>query len=524
MRANTLSKDKSDRHWDVLAVFVVFAFIVIMLISILHHEVWRDEIEAWLIAQHSGSIGELFQNFKYEGHPCLWFFLLYVITRFTDQMFFMQLLHVLIATGSIYVFVRYAPLSKLHKVLFCFGYFSAYEYAVISRNYAIGILLIFIFCALYVSRLKSYIPLSIVLFFLSQTSFFGLIFALLLSFILFIEFVFDKNVRSVWISKKWEISIAALIVIIGVVSAVFQMLPPEDSKNVVGWRTYFDAAQFLRVAKTIWESFFPVPQLQYEFWNTNIVSVGGIINILSVAVLIVLPFFFIRRPVVFCGFVVGVLGLLSFFYLKYAGHLRHQGHLFILFIVCYWLMAYHKPIDLKSKTIRFVSKLSEKLAPIAVTVILCAQVAGAAIAIGFDLKYPFSANRAVIDYILENKLEKMVMAGDIDYSAQFIPAYLGKEIYYPLSNRFGTYVIWDTQRGDLRLRDAEWFQEHAESVIDNVKNLAQQRGEDILLILNYKTRKSLPVRKIASFDKSIVADEKYDLYIIPYIETENSEM
>ena len=64
------------------------------------------------------------------------------------------------------------------KAVFAFGYFP-YEYATISRNYGAGILLTFVFCALFAAqKRKRYLVLSTVLFLLMQTSVFGLLLAL----------------------------------------------------------------------------------------------------------------------------------------------------------------------------------------------------------------------------------------------------------------------------------------------------------------------------------------------------------
>ena len=35
-------------------------FVLLGLIGILHHEMWRDELEIWLLARDSGSMRELF--------------------------------------------------------------------------------------------------------------------------------------------------------------------------------------------------------------------------------------------------------------------------------------------------------------------------------------------------------------------------------------------------------------------------------------------------------------------------------
>ena len=39
-------------------------FVLLGLIGILHHEMWCDELEIWLLARDSGSVRELFENIK----------------------------------------------------------------------------------------------------------------------------------------------------------------------------------------------------------------------------------------------------------------------------------------------------------------------------------------------------------------------------------------------------------------------------------------------------------------------------
>ena len=59
---------------------------------------WRDEIQAWSIAVKSYSIFELWKNSAYEGHPKLWFVLLYALKQFTCQLERADSLHTLVAT------------------------------------------------------------------------------------------------------------------------------------------------------------------------------------------------------------------------------------------------------------------------------------------------------------------------------------------------------------------------------------------------------------------------------------------
>ena len=153
--------------------------------NLIHHPLWRDELQTWMIARSSHSVAELLYMKRYEGHPDLWFLLLYFLSRLTANPMAMQILHLFIAAATVYVVARFAPLTCFQKVLFAFGYFPFFEYATISRNYGIGMLLVFCFCAAYrAGPKKNYLWLSIVLSLLAQTSVYSLIIAIAFSLII----------------------------------------------------------------------------------------------------------------------------------------------------------------------------------------------------------------------------------------------------------------------------------------------------------------------------------------------------
>jgi hypothetical protein len=152
-------------------VLPVAAFFALGLILLLHHEMWQDEWQAWLIARDSPSLAALFRNLRYEGHPGLWHLGLFLVSRLTPSPRGMQVLHLLVATGAVYLFLNYAPFTRLEKLLFIFGYFPLYEYCAISRNYGLGVLGLFAFCALYCAPPpRRYLLLAFTLLLLCQTS------------------------------------------------------------------------------------------------------------------------------------------------------------------------------------------------------------------------------------------------------------------------------------------------------------------------------------------------------------------
>src|SRR2546428_60369 len=105
------------------ALLLTVAFAAACGLLMTRHEMWRDELRAWQLAQDSGSLRDLFAFLPYEGHPCLWYLGLFLLTGVTHQAGWMQALHLALAATSAFLFLRWAPFSRLAWGLFVFGYF-----------------------------------------------------------------------------------------------------------------------------------------------------------------------------------------------------------------------------------------------------------------------------------------------------------------------------------------------------------------------------------------------------------------
>ena len=55
---------------DLILGGILLAFLCVNMVFLLHHENWRDEAQAWLLARDL-SVPELIEQMSYEGHPCL---------------------------------------------------------------------------------------------------------------------------------------------------------------------------------------------------------------------------------------------------------------------------------------------------------------------------------------------------------------------------------------------------------------------------------------------------------------------
>ncbi|MEP0779822.1 hypothetical protein NDI39_19630 [Microcoleus sp. ZQ-A2] len=474
---------------------------------------WRDELNPWLIARDSNSLVELFQNIKYEGHPGLWYICLYLLNQFTHNPIAMQIIHLILATSFIYIFLRFSPFTRWQKVLFSFGYLPFYEYLLISRNYIIGILLISAFCALYNTRKKSYLILSLLLFLLANANAYCLFISLALGLALIVEYNLREQLAESLSASRTNIILSLAIFFLGIAVSLAQLIPPADSTlqgGLAGWTLHFDMRHLAKALIRIWNSYIVI-----------LVPGDSNIEVFLFAVLALGLFFFvstvlIRKPIALFIYTVGTLEILLFTYVKFLGSARHYGHLYILLIVSLWIASYYpksylllQPLTNRSRMIQPIStvwlKFTQKYQTIFMMIILSAQLAGGIVAFSRDLVVPYSATRATARYIQSQHLENKFMVGSRDATISPLCGYLNRQIYYPERQGLGSFVLFNSQRQEV----------DAATVLAQVSQLLQQKPEPILLILNNElntARADLSVSPLSKFTKSLIFNEKYYLY------------
>ena len=134
---------------------VFLIYILISLVGVFSHVLWRDEMQGWLVAVGSSNLFELWNNNAPSGHPIVYPFLTFISSLIYKNPLSMQLMQWSLAAICVFLFLRRAPFSKFQKFLFTFGYFPFWEYCLISRHYVVIQLLSFIgviyVCLLYTS-------------------------------------------------------------------------------------------------------------------------------------------------------------------------------------------------------------------------------------------------------------------------------------------------------------------------------------------------------------------------------------
>ena len=142
---------KKNVFANVLKYLFFIFYIVFIIIGIYHHEPWRDEGQAWLIARDLSLLDILFQT-GIEGHPFLFFF---IIKPFTALPFYptLHIINALFMIIAVYFIIFKSKKYNLLLLFFIiFNDIVMYEYPIIARNYGLSFMLFVLMIYFYENR------------------------------------------------------------------------------------------------------------------------------------------------------------------------------------------------------------------------------------------------------------------------------------------------------------------------------------------------------------------------------------
>lgn len=167
MRHNIFAETYSAR---IVTAVIWFCFTALSLYIAPFHEVWADEVQAFLIARDA-SLEEIITDIPHqEGQPVLWHLLLKgLIAIFGDGLNITYVsVAVMSVTVGIFLFCCRVPL--IYKILLPFGHYFLYQYNIISRNYCLAYLALILLAVLYDKRHKDIWGYALTLLLLAEST------------------------------------------------------------------------------------------------------------------------------------------------------------------------------------------------------------------------------------------------------------------------------------------------------------------------------------------------------------------
>jgi hypothetical protein len=480
-------------------------FLLVCGLFTFHHPLWRDEAQAFLIGRDSHSLGQLLYNLRYEGHPPLWHFLIFLLTRVTLRPEAMQAMHLLMAAGSVYLVARFSPFPWPLKILFPFGYFPLFEYGIISRNYQLLLLLTLALCALWQHRRFSFLWTGILLGLLCLTHVFGDILAAGLGTMFLADALLTPEGRAAIRQHPYRLLLGLLFALAAAGASVKLLIPPPDSGYKPAWHLQWQAANVQRVLSDFWTAYVPLPQHTENFWDTNILAdpVEQVRWGVTLAVAALLGMIYSWRAMLV--FITITLGSLAFFYIKLtSGATRHHGVLFITLLASFWIAwVIRKPRPPSPNRFSRWSKITLRLIPrVALFALLAVHVYAAAVALYYCAKYPFTPGKQAAAVIRNALRPGDILVSGNQIITTSVAAYLPHQIFYfPVGDRWGTFTWWD---------QTPWM----DAPVDQAMQFIGQQNHPVIFIRCWDPGPVPGGKLLGQFDSGIEENEMYSIYRI----------
>lgn len=431
-------------------------YILVAGYTMLHHEPWLDELHSWNIAKGSTSYSNLIWNRRFEGHPPLWHTVLWLISRCTHQLIYVQLVQLLIAAAVVFLVLFYAPLPLSIRALIPFGYYFLFEYAILSRNYGLGILLALAICIIlhrsFRYRLVLYYGL---LFLLSNTHLVTLVLAASLH-LYFLLLRLEQGDNRRYIALHF---LAGALVLF---PALYFIAPPSNGENNTAfWIRTWKKDQLALALQAPLRAFVPMPAWwEYHFWNKPFLFewqarfrfLRFITPVASMGCTVLACYLLKKNRKSLLFFLCNVLLTLAVGIIFPLSTQRYVGFIFIGFILALWLFGLQASPDKRRSRI--------------IVVLLGIQlIAGAFITVK-DIRLPFANAYQVNALIGEVPPGRKVVT---DYWAlNTLSAYTNRPFYCLDLQQERSFILWTSDMTMIRANPNRYY--------NGVRYLFRQEG------------------------------------------------
>ena len=476
---------------------VMLCYSIITFITLLFHESWRDEAQAWLIARDLNII-DIFRQMKYEGHPVIWYLILVPFAKLGLPYVTVKIVSWLICNIAVWLILKKAPFNLILKILFIFSMPMIYLYPSISRSYCLIPLAITIVAIYFGQRHEKPIQYILSILFLANTHviMYGMVGILLLLFYIE-ELIQNRKTNSKEQKKKVYISLIVIIVglILTLIPIIISMLTNTDVSLTSNTSIFEDTKLKMENAyKEIMTGCFGENEL--------------ILKIVAIALIILLcyeiRYHFKNALIIICT---EGLQFLIYTYI-YMGSEQRVSTLILLMMFIFWVQSNNK-IN-KDNT----SKIEKKLTNIAeyiLVFVLIINVVNGMVAVNKEIKTTYSSSYETAEWIKENlEDDSIFICTSMPLSSAIIP-YINKDVFWsPQTLDYFSFTSWDENyRTGYSLRDLQ------KRVKDNF-----EADQNLYLIYTYDfdemTMNFLEIQGYITeiFESDVSVQEKYTIYKI----------
>ena len=190
-------ENKKQKKEFMIATVLLAGYFIFNIVLLFGHELWRDEANVWLFAREASPI-QLLREIKYQGHPCLWYFLVMPFAKLGFPFQTISVLSFLIMTAAAAVFAYRAPFHPITKAVCLFSPIFSYYYSVVARNYCLIALILILLAYFFPVRKEKSVLYGLLLGLLVQADTIAIATAGLISCMLLFESIYEGIKKKEW--------------------------------------------------------------------------------------------------------------------------------------------------------------------------------------------------------------------------------------------------------------------------------------------------------------------------------------
>ncbi len=312
-----------------LNIFWTILYAIITLFLVLHHEIWADEAQVWLLSKNLSVFG-LFEHLVQEGHPSFFYLLMMPFAKTGCSVFIMQIFCWLCACAAVFILLQFSPFSRFEKTSIILSSGFLYFFPVIARSYSMIPLLIFIAAILYKKQKEYPVFYAIILALIANTHIIMFMFSATLGG----YFIYDNLIKEKQKNKKNIIS--AALVLLGLFAVILQLAATPFGKSCA---IKYDLHNFVQNILSTFTQFFG-----FSFGASS----AAMLMLLGGIFLTLLVYIFLKDKKLFSVALSGILFQLFIYITSYSLHIYGTKSFCALLIIlfCFWQIEQGKYIKI----------------------------------------------------------------------------------------------------------------------------------------------------------------------------------
>ncbi len=410
MFTNKINEQIKNKKSFIINIVWIFLYAIFTLIIVLHHEIWADEAQAWVVVRDLDILG-IIRHVRTEGHPLLWYFSLLPLAKLNLSVLSMQILNWLLVVISVGILIFKSPFNFFSKFAVVFSSGFLYWYVAIARSYCLIPLFMFLIASFYQKQKEHPFIYAFLIIALANTH------VIMLGFCTALAIIF------LWNNKDKKSIIAAGLMFLSFAFLTGYLWNSQNENVVV------KNSLILPLSKGI------IHALDRAVFNLY-GNVGWFYTTLFyffTAVTAVITFFKNRQM-----FSVYIFSMFFQFavYIFIWGQLPQRIYtLYFVILFCFWIMFK----DFSNKHKIFIN--------IAIVIVFLSTLPGNLDIIKQDMQKSFSDGENVAKFIQKNIPENAFIVSNYPLTTVVISAYLPKnskkwKFFYYGYNDYYTYTIW----------------------------------------------------------------------------------